>query len=451
MREKNIFICRECGYHSVRWLGKCPACGEWNSFRIEQETESRKEFIFEPPKKLSEIEKDEAEKRTPTGISEFDRVLGGGVVSGSVILLAGEPGIGKSTLVLLIAGKTVSPGKKVLYVSGEESLSQLKIRAARLKLNDTADIYFLSNSEIEVIKKVMDDFKPQMLVIDSIQLVHNSELDYSYGSSFQIRENTHFFIEWAKTNGIPVFLIGHITKEGTIAGPKTLEHLVDVVVYFEGEQTSNLRILRTIKNRFGPTDEIGVFTMQESGLCEVPEASRLFLSSRKENVPGSTIFPSQEGKRTILVEIQSLVSPGYFNIPRRTFTGLDYNKVNLILAIMEKKYKMNLSSYDVYFNVSGGLKVNEPGVDLAIAIASISSFKDVPAPADSVFIGELSLTGEIRPVPYVSARVKESARLGFKKAFLPKTSDNLLLFGIETFQAEYLQDIVKILFPAVLK
>lgn len=446
MKEKKSFFCQECGYASVRWLGKCPACNAWNSFVAE--SVSVKKISVDPvaPKRLVEIEQDASGPRTKTGFSEFDRVLGGGIVEGSAILIAGEPGIGKSTLVLSVASHLSASGKKVLYVSAEESLSQLKLRAERLGISDVAELYFLSENEINVIQSTLENFKPGILIIDSIQLICNSELDYSAGSAFQVRENTYFFIEWAKKHNVSVLLIGHITKEGVIAGPKLLEHLVDVVVYFEGEQISNLRILRNMKNRFASTDEIGVFTMEESGLKEVPEASKLFLSSKRKNFPGAAIFPSQEGKRTILVEIQSLVSKSYLGVPRRAFTGLDYQRINLILAVLEKKNRLNLASYDVYFNVSGGMKITEPGADLAMAAATISSFKDLPVPPETVFLGEIALTGEIRPVRDLNARLRESARLGFKKAFIPKLPPDFSFNGIELCEVRWLQELMQAAF-----
>ncbi|MGB9642576.1 MAG: DNA repair protein RadA [Candidatus Ratteibacteria bacterium] len=445
-KEKKIFSCQECGYTSVRWLGKCPSCGAWNSFH--QEMISHHDVaVYErqKPVSLNEITIGES-VRVRVGIGELDRVLGGGIVSGSVILLAGEPGIGKSTLVLIAASKLSEQGKKVLYISAEESLNQLAMRAGRLGVKNTEWLFFLSENEIKTASDALETINPAVVIVDSIQMIYDSEFDYPYGSIFQVRRTAQFFIEWAKKHGCPVFLIGHITKEGSIAGPKILEHLVDVVLYFEGDKLSNLRILRGIKNRFGSTDEIGVFRMDEHGLVEVPDSARLFLSNSSVNQPGLVVFPAQEGKRTILLEIQSLITPSYLGVPRRTFTGLDYNRVNLVLAVIEKKLRINLASSDIYFNVAGGLKISEPGVDLAIAVASISSCKEIPAVSDTVFIGEIALTGEIRPVQHTVSRLKESSRLGFRQAFIPKGSEIGSYPGMRIIEVSWLGEVSSLAF-----
>ncbi|HOJ30579.1 MAG TPA: DNA repair protein RadA [bacterium] len=446
-KEKKIFSCQECGYATVRWLGKCPSCGAWNSFH--QETISHHgpmtEYEKQKPVSLGEIKVGQ-NIRIPIGTGELDRVLGGGLVGGSVILLAGEPGIGKSTLVLLSASKLSGQGKKVLYVSAEESLDQLAMRADRLGVKNTDSLFFLTENEIKTAGDALETIKPDVVIVDSIQMMYDSEFDYPYGSIFQVRRTAQFFIEWAKRHGSPVFLIGHITKEGNIAGPKILEHLVDVVLYFEGDKLSNLRVLRAIKNRFGSTDEIGVFRMDEHGLIEVPDSARLFLSTSSTNQPGLVVFPAQEGKRTILLEIQSLITPSYLGVPRRTFTGLDYNRVNLVLAVIEKKLRMNLASRDIYFNVAGGLKIAEPGVDLAIAIASISSYKDIPAVSNTVFIGEIALTGEIRPVQHIVSRLKEALRLGFRQAFIPLGSEITSFPGMNIVEVSWLGDLPSLAF-----
>jgi DNA repair protein RadA/Sms len=436
-KEKKIFTCEECGYASVRWLGKCPSCGAWNSFHEEKRNHQNIEHEKQKPLLLDEIKIGKT-ARISTGIGELDRLTGGGIVEGSVILLAGEPGIGKSTLVLIMASKLSLQGEKVLYISAEESAGQLKMRAERLSIENKEGLFFLSENEIKSTTDILESMKPDIVIVDSIQMIYDSDFDYPYGSVFQVRRAAQFFIEWAKKTGSVVVLIGHITKEGSIAGPKILEHLVDVVLYFEGDRLSNLRILRAIKNRFGSTEEIGVFRMEESGLTEVCDSGRMFLSSGNSNQPGLVIFPAQEGKRTILLEIQSLVTTSYLGVPRRTFTGLDYNRVNLVLAVLEKKLRMNLANKDIYFNVSGGLKITEPAVDLAVAIASISSFRETCPAGETVFIGEIALTGEIRPVQHLAARLKESFRLGFKQAFVPAGSGNISLPGMKIIEVSWL-------------
>lgn len=446
-KDKRIFSCEECGYSSTKWLGKCPSCGTWNSFHEERKSK-KQDFSpheIQKPLLLKDIKLDRL-PRILTEISELDRVIGGGMVPGSVILLAGEPGIGKSTLVLLIASKLADKGKKILYISGEESTGQLRMRAERLSVRNTEGLFFLADNELKSAENAIELTKPDVIIVDSIQMIYDADFDYPYGSIFQVRKATQFFIEWAKRFESPVFLIGHITKEGNIAGPKILEHLVDVVLYFEGDRLSNLRILRGIKNRFGSTEEIGVFRMDESGLIEVPDSARLFLSSNTSSQPGLVIFPSQEGKRTILLEIQSLITPSYLGVPRRTFTGLDYNRVNLVLAVLEKKLHLNLGSKDVYFNVSGGLRIAESAVDLAIAIASISSYKDIAPIPQTIFIGEIALTGEIRPVQHLLLRLKESLRLGFKNAFIPHGAGGLSISGMRIFEVSWLGEAAEIAF-----
>ncbi|MCX7705850.1 MAG: DNA repair protein RadA [bacterium] len=447
IKEKKIFSCEECGYISTKWLGRCPSCGAWNSFHEEQKRQHQRFFPKEiqKPVLLKDIEFDRL-PRILTGIGELDRVIGGGIVPGSVILLAGEPGIGKSTLILLAASKLAYKGKNVLYISGEESPRQLRMRAERLGIKEAENLFLLSENEIKSTEGAIETVRPDVIIVDSIQMIYDANFDYPYGSIFQIRKAAQFFIEWAKKFESPVFLIGHITKEGSIAGPKILEHLVDVVLYFEGDKLSNLRILRGIKNRFGSTEEIGVFRMDEVGLIEVSDSSRIFLSDNTTAQPGLVIFPSQEGRRTILLEIQSLITPSYLGVPRRTFTGLDYNRVNLILAVLEKKLHLNLGSKDVYFNVAGGLKITESAVDLAVAIASISSYKDIAPIAQTVFIGEIALTGEIRPVQHLIPRLRESARLGFKNAFIPSGSVDVSVSGMRVFEVSWLSEAAEIAF-----
>lgn len=438
-RDKKIFACQECGHTSVRWLGRCPSCGAWNSFCEESTRQAGSFYEKQKPHLISEI-KTLDNVRVSTTIGELDRTLGGGLIGGTVVLLSGEPGIGKSTLVLLMATGLSRQGKKVLYISAEESLQQVRMRAERFGIENTQSLFFLPENELKTIGETLELVMPDAVIVDSIQMIYDAEFDYTAGSVFQVRRAAQFFIEWAKKGNHSVFLIGHITKEGSIAGPKILEHLVDVVLYFEGDRLSNLRILRGTKNRFGSTDEIGVFRMDSSGLIEVPDSSRLFVSNISVVQPGLVIFPMQEGRRTILVEIQSLITASYLGVPRRTFTGLDYNRVNLVLAVLEKKLRMNLASKDVYFNVSGGLKITESAADLAVAVASISSYRDMPCQPETVFIGEIALTGEIRTVQHIAPRIKEAARLGFKQAFVPAGSRTVSSSEIKITEVGWLGD-----------
>ncbi len=444
-KDKKVFSCAECGHISTKWLGRCPSCGAWNSFFQETKVSSERFLTdLQKPVLLRDV-KIGTQSRILTDVGEFDRVAGGGLVPGSVILLAGEPGIGKSTLVLLLASKLAGKGKKVLYVSAEESPVQLRMRFERLGMADTENLFFVPENEIKNVENAIETVVPEAIIVDSIQMIYDSDFEYPYGSVFQVRRTAQFFIENAKKRNIPVFLIGHITKDGSIAGPKVLEHLVDVVLYFEGDRLSNLRILRSTKNRFGSTEEIGVFRMEENGLIEVPDSSRIFLSGTISYHPGLVVFPAQEGKRTILLEVQGLISPSYLGVPRRTFTGLDYNRVNLVLAVLEKKLHLNLGSRDVYCNVTGGFKINEPAVDLAVAIALISSYKETPAVARTVFIGEIALTGEIRPVQYLSGRLKESMRLGFINAFVPWGS-NISIPEMNIVEVRWLEEASRLAF-----
>lgn len=443
MKEKIFYVCAGCGYQSIRWLGKCPNCGEWNSFT--EEFKTKQKYIpskLITPKKIDEIT-DEQVIRTETGIGELDRVLGGGLVKGSLILLAGEPGVGKSTLLLSAAGKLAEKNKTVLYVSGEESLSQIKIRSKRLSISSS--IYLLSTTEMPSIKESLNKMKPDLIIIDSIQAVFDPEVPTVIGSVTQIRENTNFFMNFAKKTDIPVILIGHITKEGLIAGPKIMEHIVDVVLYFEGDVRSNLRILRSTKNRFGSTTEIGVFSMEETGLKEIPEASSIFLLNFQKTLPGAVIFPAQEGTRTIFVEIQSLVTPTYYGIPKRSVIGPSFNRVSLVLAVLEKKLHFNFGTYDVYVNAGGGLKIEEPGCDLPIAISCVSSLKEIPPIEESIYMGEIALTGEIRPISQINLRLKEAERIGFKKAIVPKANlKEIKNCSLKIFSANWLKEVIEI-------
>lgn len=420
-KQRTVFVCRNCGNDSPRWVGKCPNCGEWNQYAEEKIIEnknknSRKsEERNSKPVLLDEIEANE-ELRTPTNIEEFDRVLGGGIVSGSVILIAGDPGIGKSTLMLQIAQKDF--GKKVLYVTGEESLQQLKLRASRLGFN-SKNMYILAETELDTIDNTIDNLNPEVLVIDSIQTIYHASFDNAPGSVTQIRECTYRLMQIAKTKNISVFIIGHITKDGLIAGPKILEHIVDTVLQFEGDSNYSYRILRSMKNRFGSTNEIGIFEMSSSGLVEVKNPSEIFLSQRQRDSSGSTIVSTIEGSRPILVEVQALVTHTSFGIPQRSSTGFDHRRLTILLAVIEKRLGLRLGQYDVITNIAGGVRVTEPAVDLGIITSVISSFKDLSINSNLVVIGEVGLSGEVRTVGFIEKRLQEIKKLGFQKVIIP--------------------------------
>jgi len=441
--SRTIFACSECGYQTVRWLGKCPDCGGWNTLIEEFTGKTKKSVIgLSKPEQLNEIQVEKV-SRVNTNIREFDRVMGGGVVHGSLVLMAGEPGIGKSTLLLSIAGKLSELGCKVLYISAEESKTQVKIRAERLGLGSES-LYLLCTTDMLSVKDALETLNPDFTIVDSIQTVFDSDIPSTPGSVTQIRENANYFLNYSKNSGSSVFLIGHITKEGVIAGPKLLEHVVDTVLSFEGEARSNLRILRATKNRFGSTSEIGVFSMEEKGLQEIPDASSLFLPSLSQNLSGSVIFPNQEGSRTLLVEIQSLVTPSYYGIPKRSVLGLDYNRVSMILAVLEKKLHLTFNTFDVYCNTGGGLKISETSSDLAVAVSCVSSLKDSPLAEGSIFMGEIALTGEIRHISHVNRRVKEAERLGFKTAVVPEVNvkDVTGKTNIEIVPVKWLKEVI---------
>lgn len=438
-KEKSFFVCSECGYQSVKLLGRCPNCGKWNTFIEEFYSPLILTEKIEQPTKLNEIEYEERE-RIKTEIGEFDRVLGGGIVKKSLILIAGEPGIGKSTLLLSVCGNLSKNGYKVLYISGEESPSQIKMRSKRIGV-DSENIYLLTSPEINSIKNSLEKIKPDFLIVDSIQTVYNPEIPTIPGSVTQVRENANFFMKYTKTNDCSTFLVGHITKEGIIAGPKILEHMVDAVIYFEGELRTNLRILRCLKNRFGSINEIGVFSMEENGLKEIPDASKIFIQDIDKSTPGLTIYPALEGTRTILVEIEALLTPTYYGIPKRTVSGLDYNRISLIIAVLEKKLKFNFNTYDVYVNVGGGIKINEVGSDLAVAISIISSLKDIKPIKKCVLIGEIGLTGEIRGVENINIRLKECERLGIERAIIPeKNKNDVSVKNMEIYPVKFLHE-----------
>lgn len=421
-KEKVVFFCKECGYESLKWLGKCPGCNAWNTFVEEKikEKSSGTKVVSNIPKselkKLKDIQIVKKERFT-SGFDELDRVLGGGIVDGSLILLGGEPGIGKSTLVLQISDKLTSHGD-VLYVSGEESELQVKIRADRLGI-DNDKIYFYGETDIDEIESKITDRKPRVCIIDSIQTMYDESISSVPGSVSQVREVTARLMTISKKLGIITIVIGHVTKDGVIAGPRLLEHMVDVVLYIEGERFVSHRIVRGVKNRFGSTNEIGIFEMAEQGMVEVQNMSEMFLT-RERNQPGTVTTAILEGTSTLLLELQALTTHSYYNIPRRVTTGVDVNRLNLLLAVIEKVCGISLGTQDVYINVVGGIKITEPAADLAIAMAVISSYKGKALNNDSVFIGELALTGEVRQVVNLEKRIKEAVKLGYKTIYTTK-------------------------------
>ena len=426
-KVKSKYVCQNCGYETAGYLGKCPECGAWASFVEEISGAETKSFVQEipdknPPMRLSEIEMN-TEIRTTTGISEFDRVLGGGIVQGSLVLIAGDPGIGKSTILLQTSGALCKTGKKVLYVSAEESASQIKLRAERLDVkSDTLYIYPQTN--FELIKKHIEEMKPDLVIVDSIQAIYTSIIQSSAGSVSQIRECCNSLMTLAKTNNVSIIVIGHVTKEGNIAGPKVLEHMVDTVIQFEGDKYKTYRILRSIKNRFGNTSEVGIFEMGANGLSEVVNPSELFLKEYNQTqTPGSTIIVTSEGTRPLLVEIQALVGTTPYPTPRRVANGVDVSRVLQILAVLEKRIGLNLSKQDVYVNVIGGIDVSEPAADLGIALAIITCVRDVVFDSHTAIVGEIGLSGEIRAVNHIDKRITEAQKLGFKRIIIPEANE----------------------------
>ena len=443
-RQKILYQCQSCGYTSPKWLGKCSDCGAWNSFVEETRFTKLKKQETAAPVVLSEVTHSTGERHS-TGIKEFDRTLGGGIVLGSVVLIGGDPGIGKSTL-LMQAFKGLARLGKTLYVSGEESPEQIKIRADRLKVKSD-NIILLPETSLEGIISVAQDISPKAIVIDSIQTIFSLELPSAPGSVGQIRECATKLMFFAKRYGIPLFIIGHVTKEGAIAGPRVLEHIVDTVLYFEGDKGTPFRILRAVKNRFGSTNEIGVFEMSEGGLKEVDNPSQLFLSERPVNVPGSVVTASIEGTRPLLVEIQALVSISNFGLPRRTALGVDYNRVNLLIAVLDKRLGMHLGGMDIFVNVVGGLKIDEPAVDMAIIAAIASSFKNKAVNAETFVFGEVGLSGELRAISQAEIRIKEAAKLGLKRGLVPAGNlHNIKESDIEVIGARNVEEALEILF-----
>jgi DNA repair protein RadA/Sms len=415
------FICSNCGYESLRWVGKCPSCDSWNSFseEIVEDTKTKRTKALRKSE-VHELDFSETkiENRLPTNINEFDRVLGGGLIPGSVILIGGDPGIGKSTLVLQAADKIEG---KVLYVSGEESINQLSLRAKRLSIKSKS-ILLLAETDLSNILDSIKEQSPEIIIIDSIQTMSHPDFENAPGTVTQIRECTVRLMETAKSTGCSIFIVGHVTKEGYIAGPKVLEHIVDTVLQFEGEKNYSYRILRGQKNRFGSTNEIGIFEMHEEGLVEVKNPSEIFLNERADNITGSTITSSMEGTRPILLEVQALVTPSHYGNPQRVATGFDYRRLSILLAVLEKRSKLRLSSANVFLNMAGGIKIDEPAVDLAVCCAIASSLMDKPANNTTVLIGEVGLGGEIRGVGHLDKRIQEAEKLGFQKVMVPKIS-----------------------------
>jgi DNA repair protein RadA/Sms len=447
-KTRTKFVCQQCGYDSPKWLGRCPDCEQWNTFseevvaRSTQSAASRgTAALYNPPKPISEVVVG-AHPRRSTGIGEFDRVLGGGIVPGSVVLIGGDPGIGKSTLLTQVASLLSNDGKSTLYISGEESPEQIKLRANRLGVG-TERLYLASETNIEQAEACIRQIRPDAIVIDSIQTMHDPSLESAPATVSQVRSCTGVLVRVAKESAVPVFIVGHVTKEGAIAGPRVLEHMVDTVLHFEGDRHQSYRILRSVKNRFGSTDELGIFEMQETGLTEVSNPSEILLSERPTHGPGSAVASTVEGTRPLLVEVQALVAPSYFTAPRRMATGVDYNRSLMIMAVLEKRVGIRLAQQDVYVNVAGGVKIAEPALDLAIAAAIASNQREVAIEPNTVVIGEIGLAGEVRSVSQIEKRVKEAARLGFERAIVPASNTTRLgkhagihLVGVQTvFQA----------------
>ena len=451
-KVKTFFQCQACGHMSPKWLGRCPDCGAWNSFTEEKkETVARHTSLLahlgkSEPQPLSSI-KPESGHRISTGINELDRVLGGGVVSGSVILIGGDPGIGKSTLLIQTLSGISERYGSVLYASGEESPEQIKIRAERLSIN-SGKIILLAETSLESVVNAASKLNPKVLVVDSIQTVYAEDITSAPGSVSQVRECASKLMLFAKKSDIPVFIVGHVTKDGSIAGPRVLEHIVDTVLYFEGDSGHAYRLLRTVKNRFGSTNEIGIFEMSDSGLLEVENPSELFLLERPLNVSGSTVVATVEGTRTLMVEIQSLVSQTNFGMPRRTTIGVDYNRVNLLVAVLEKKVGMHLGGMDIFVNVVGGLKIIEPAVDLGVVTTIASSLRDVPVDPRLFVFGEVGLSGEIRAVAHAETRIKEASKIGFRRAVIPNGNYEKIKgdFGLQITGVKNVEDCLAAVF-----
>lgn len=422
--KKSVFFCQNCGHEENKWLGQCPMCKEWNTFVEENitfgKTITTKKINETEIVPLNEVQTNQ-EDRIFTRISEVDRVLGGGIVPGSLILIGGDPGIGKSTLLLQICQQLGNEKREILYISGEESLKQIKLRANRMG-EFSSEVFLYCETNLEMIRNVIEKRKPEIVVIDSIQTMYGEGVNSAPGSVSQVREATNVFLQLAKGLGISIFLVGHVTKEGTVAGPRVLEHMVDTVLYFEGERHVSYRILRAVKNRFGSTNEIGVFEMRQNGLSEVKNPSEFMLSGKAEHASGTVVACSMEGTRPILVEVQALVSESGFGMPRRTATGIDYNRMNLLIAVVEKRASLHMGNQDAYVNIAGGIKMNEPAIDLGIVMALASSYKNRPISEKMMVFGEVGLSGEVRAVTMPEQRVAEAKKLGFDTCIIPKVS-----------------------------
>ncbi|MBU5308655.1 DNA repair protein RadA [Clostridioides mangenotii] len=447
---KTKYVCQNCGYETAKWLGKCPECTKWNTFveEIDDKSVKKETFIVDKssskPVTINSI-RSKGEERFSTCINELDRVLGGGVVKGSLVLVGGDPGIGKSTMLIQVSSNVAESGKKVLYITGEESESQIKMRAQRLGINSN-NLYIFAENNLSLIEAQLDKIDPEMIILDSIQTVYNPEIASAPGTVSQIKEGTSKFMKIAKKMGISTFLVGHVTKEGSLAGPKLLEHMVDTVLYFEGERYNTYRLVRAVKNRFGSTNELGVFEMRDTGLEELENPSKVLISEKPKDVSGSVIISTVEGTRPMLIELQALVSPTSFGIPKRTSTGVDYNRVAMLLAVLEKRVGLQIQNQDVYLNIVGGIKINEPSIDLGIAIAVASSFKNIAIDENIAVTGEVGLTGEIRAVSFIEKRIAECKKLGFKQIVIPKSNYELVkdTKGIKILPAENLRQAINI-------
>lgn len=448
--KNTAFFCKECGYETSKWMGQCPGCREWNTMveePVAKKDKNNKILLSErqKPTLLKDITTGD-EERTTTGYKELDRVLGGGIVVGSLVLIGGDPGIGKSTILLQMCRNLSLDNKKVLYISGEESLKQIKLRADRIgEFNDGLSL--LCETNLDAIEENLREMKPDVAVIDSIQTIYREDVSSAPGSVSQVRESTNILMQLGKSLGISIFIVGHVTKEGVVAGPRVLEHMVDTVLYFEGDRHASYRILRGVKNRFGSTNEIGVFEMQSKGLEEVENPSEYMLNGRPENASGSVVTCSVEGTRPMLVEIQALVSRTNFGMPRRTAAGTDYNRVNLLLAVLEKRLNMNFGECDVYVNMAGGIRLNEPALDLGIIMALISSLKDISISEKTIAFGEVGLSGEVRAVNMADRRVAEAKKLGFETCILPKVSADTMrdVKGIKLIGIKNIREIMNII------
>jgi DNA repair protein RadA/Sms len=445
-KNKTVFFCKECGYESSKWIGQCPGCKQWDTF-VEEPVIKKSSTINvrlkqSEPELLSNVLTVD-DQRIITGIGEFDRVLGGGIVIGSLVLVGGDPGIGKSTLLLQMCRELSAKQKKILYISGEESLKQIKMRAERLG-DFQGELLLLSETNLDSIEVTIQKLMPEIVIIDSIQTMFKEEIGAAPGSVSQVRETTGTLMHMAKGLGVSIFIVGHVTKEGVVAGPRVLEHMVDTVLYFEGESKASYRILRGVKNRFGSTNEIGVFEMRDKGLVEVSNPSEFMLQGKPEGEPGSVVVASLEGTRTILVEVQALVCQTNFNMPRRTAAGTDYNRVNLLMAVLEKRLGLQISGMDAYINVAGGMKINEPALDLAIVLAVLTSYKNRALDSKTIVFGEIGLTGEVRAVNMAEQRVMEAAKMGYEVCILPQVNkDNIVNSNIKLIGVRNIREVIQ--------